>query len=407
MTKHNSSMRILARDFALCAGTVLLLHFLFAAISGKHLFADNPYNSYVIQVQSWLSGRLDVDYYSWLELAEFGGKYYVSFPPFPSYVLFLPVLLFGAGVDSVIALLSVLLGAACGVKLCHNMQLGSRQAVLLTCLLYLGTNMWQITVDAWVWFLAQNLSVTLCLMSFCFASEGMRGSSVFFLACAVGCRPFQILYLPLVFLLLWQSEKRTRESPLRFLFGKFYVYLPALTIGASYMALNYFRFGNPFEFGHNYLPEFTQAAEGQFSLSYIPENFGNLFRLTEGEGSVPWKLPQFNGMNLFLVIPLFCLYPIFAVAAFLRERSKKAVVLHTLTLLLIFMHIFLLLMHRTMGGYHFGNRYLLDTVPALFLITAAAAGKMKRDTLFSVCTQTALLFGLALNFYGTLSSYGI
>ena len=34
------------------------------------------------------------------------------------------------------------------------------------------------------------------------------------------------------------------------------------------MGYNLARFGNPLEFGHNYLPEFTRAADGQFSFAY-------------------------------------------------------------------------------------------------------------------------------------------
>ena len=43
----------------------------------------------MLQAQSWLEGRLDLGKdYPYLELAVFGGKYYVSFPPFPSYIMF-------------------------------------------------------------------------------------------------------------------------------------------------------------------------------------------------------------------------------------------------------------------------------------------------------------------------------
>lgn len=394
---------ILIRDIAFCAAAVLLLHLLFSMVSGKYLFSRNDYNSYVLQAQSWLSGRLDVEYRSWLELAEYGGKYYVSFPPFPSYVLLLPVMIFGSNVDGCAALLSMLLGVAFAVKLCHKAGLDSRKAVLLTCLLYLGTNMWQITVDAWVWFLAQNFSVTLTLAALYAGLCGRRGTSVFLLACAVGCRPFQIVYLPVIFLLLWRSgEKRSFPG---YFFRRFYVYLPALALGASYMVLNQLRFENPFEFGHNYLPEFTQAAKGQFSLSYVPQNFQNLFRFSDSAASGPWQFPKFDGMNLFLVTPLFALLPVFAAAAFFRKQERGSILFFGLCCLLICVHLFCILLHKTMGGYHFGNRYLLDTVPLVFYLTAAAAAAMRRDSLFYAAVQLALLLGLAVNFYGTLTSY--
>ena len=50
-----------------------------------------------------------------------------------------------------------------------------------------------------------------------------------------------------------------------------------VAIAVSYMLLNYFRFGNILEFGHNYLPEFMEQSEhGQFSVHYMVNNFKNI-----------------------------------------------------------------------------------------------------------------------------------
>ena len=46
------------------------------------------------------------------------------------------------------------------------------------------------------------------------------------------------------------------------------------------MGLNYARFDNPFQFGHDYLPEFAVEKEnGQFSPAYLAENWAKLWRL--------------------------------------------------------------------------------------------------------------------------------
>ena len=67
-----------------------------AAFAGQWPWQSNPYNSYALQTDSWLKGRLDLGQnYEWLELAIYQGKYFVSFPPFPSYVLIPFVVLFG------------------------------------------------------------------------------------------------------------------------------------------------------------------------------------------------------------------------------------------------------------------------------------------------------------------------
>ena len=77
-----------------------------AAFTGQWPWQSNPYNSYALQTDSWLKGRLDLGQdYPWLELAIYQGKYFVSFPPFPSYVLIPFVMIFGANTpDHLIAL---------------------------------------------------------------------------------------------------------------------------------------------------------------------------------------------------------------------------------------------------------------------------------------------------------------
>ena len=56
--------------------------------TGQWPWRANDYNTYALQADAWLHGRLDLGQdYPWLELAIYDGKYYASFPPFPSYVL--------------------------------------------------------------------------------------------------------------------------------------------------------------------------------------------------------------------------------------------------------------------------------------------------------------------------------
>ena len=67
---------------------ILAVHFVVGAFNGKWPWSGNAYNSYLLQAESWLQGRLDLGQnYEYLELAIFNNKFYVSFPPFPSYNL--------------------------------------------------------------------------------------------------------------------------------------------------------------------------------------------------------------------------------------------------------------------------------------------------------------------------------
>ncbi len=53
-------------------------------------FLTSVYDSYTRQAQVWWQGRADLsENIPWLELAEYNGRIFVSFPPFPSVVQFL------------------------------------------------------------------------------------------------------------------------------------------------------------------------------------------------------------------------------------------------------------------------------------------------------------------------------
>lgn len=394
---------------------VAALHVVFILLSGKTLLSPNIYNSYARQAAAWLEGRLDLGKnVPWLELANFQGRYYVSFPPFPSYVLLPFAMLFREPPDNLVAFAVTLAGTFFAVRLAQKLEVGDRESVLLAAFLYGANNLWQITVDGWVWFFAQNLSLMLTLLSFCRAADGKKGSAFFFLCAAVGCRPFQILYAPAVCLMLMRKRKRGLRW---LLWEEDQVLIPAALLAGSFLLLNFMRFGNPLEFGHNYLPEFMEAEHGQFSLTYLGENIKSLFRLPEWDPEAERLVfPQFNGVNIFLVFPLFILCLWAAAEKALRlsrgggNALKKGMRNDLMAFSLIVLHIFLLCCHRTMGGAHFGHRYIADVTPMAFCALAMDAAKVqgsaeKRSGPRQLCFWLLFAVGLLLNFFGVLEYY--
>ena len=108
----------------LCVTAVFFVAWTF---TGQWPWKSQAYNSYILQAQSWLEGRLDLGRdYPYLELAIFNNKYYVSFPPFPSYVM-LPFLLIGwNSCDSMIAFAVSLLGAVYTFKILKHFDIESK-----------------------------------------------------------------------------------------------------------------------------------------------------------------------------------------------------------------------------------------------------------------------------------------
>ena len=195
---------------------IAIFLWIIGAFTGMWPGDSNSYNSFALQADSWLNGRLDLGMdYEWLELAIFDGKYFVSFPPFPSYIL-LPFAVFcGANTpDNIINPIATVIGAIYAYKLCLKV-LGNEKnslAFLFTMILYLGSNTMFFIANGWVWFMAQNFSFTLTIMAVYYAYKACPGWSLFFWACAVGCRPFQILYFPVLLILMISTWKKNEHD---------------------------------------------------------------------------------------------------------------------------------------------------------------------------------------------------
>lgn len=369
------------------------------------LFCYNDYNSYTRQAVAWLEGRLDLgENITWLELAIYNGKYYVSFPPFPSYIM-LPFAFF-CGIntpDNMISLVITLIGVMYASKIALKYFGTSRYTVMLPVMLYSASAVLQVTVDSGVWFFAQNLSLTLSLMSIYYMLENRKGLTMFLLCCAVGCRPLQICILPFALYYIYiRSDGRTKLAKIKSLvFDKIYVYIPAALMASSFMLLNYLRFGNIFEFGHNYLPEFTESEFGQFDFSYILQNLGNLFRMPELTEDFKFVIQEFNGMNIFISFPIVILFVYLIIKQI--YTYKKLDVKIIIAFCLVILHILCLLSHKTMGGYHYGNRYIADTLPLVFL--SVCIMMKKDDKAEQILFDVLLIFGMVFNILGVFEFY--
>ena len=89
--------RWLTGIMTVCA--LLMVYMLIVYGLGMDLEKHSFYDSYTLQTMAWRNGETflaDGERYSWLELAIYQGKYYVSFPPFPSVALLPLTWIYGA-----------------------------------------------------------------------------------------------------------------------------------------------------------------------------------------------------------------------------------------------------------------------------------------------------------------------
>lgn len=359
-------------------------------LTGKGPFDTNVYNSYALQADAWRQGRLHLtENYSWLELAVYEGRYYVSFPPFPSYLLFPFTFIFGSQTpDNLI--LSVMIAVTVIYLYRLGLLLGLKEyaSMLGAMLVMIGSNQVFVMIDASVWFFAQMLCVMLSCMAVYYAVKGSGGLSLFFWACAVGCRPMQAVF---VFVLFWILGKKIHLKWL----------IPPSLVAFSYMLLNVVRFGNPLEFGHNYLPEFTEAEYGQFHIRYVAENINKLFHIPEFTEEGRMVIDHFGNLSVFIVSPIFGLFMVYLVAMCFKKEWKLLSVL-SMILALSAGYLFIVVMHKTMGGWHFGNRYTNDLL--VWLYYGILLVQVKYPGLFKYQIPL-LIWGMCLNVVGSVAVY--
>lgn len=396
--RHRDHAAALAGILFCLALALLLYH----SLAGGTLLHHNDYDSYALQAENWLAGRnyiADGENYLWLELAIYQGRYYHSFPPVPVLWMLPWVLAYGsaAAVPSNLAMALLALLCACGCyACCARAGLSSAAASCLTLFVSMGSNAFWLSTSGGVWFLAQMLGLCLALWGLFFAQRATAPSAALTSLCmalAVGCRPFYALLLALW--LVWYARRfpawKKLLPPL----------LPAVLAAACMMGYNLARFGNPLEFGRSYLPEFVRSPEGQFSLTYLLQNLTNLLRPITLDGDLQLHFAIFNGFFFLAANPLFLLCLLRGILVTVRRDARNpALPLPTRGWVLALgggITVLLLCLHRTLGGWQFGTRYLIDLFPWVILWFLARPRWQPRAGAWTLC-GAAVLF----NLYGAL-----
>ena len=385
--------------YVICPLAFLIVLWVAASFTGHWATEENPYRSYALQACAWLNGRLDLGKdYPWLELAIYEGKYYVSFPPFPSLVLLPFAAVLGTNTpDHWISLGFSIIGIIYAIRLYRAITGTYEMAERYVLFLFLGNGYLFIALQGgWVWYMAQTMCFTFSLMSLFYAANKHIGRAFAFLACAFGCRPMVVAYIPLILML--GTEKASVKTWMR----KGYRLIPACMIIGFYLMLNVARFDNPFEFGHTHLPEFVRSTEGQFSLNYATKNFKQLFRLPQTGGEHGMMIyDTYDCMAFWLIDPIIVSFMVMWLYALTRKRKAYGLNL-IIVPATICVHLMIVCCHKTMGGYQFGNRYIVDMLPYVFygLITYKQ-GVRKAEWL----NNPLFALGFSINLIGTVSTY--
>ncbi len=366
------------------------------------IVGSSVYNSYELQAKAWLKGQVFLDHnYENLELAIYNGHYFVSFPPLPSVFLLPFIIVFGDNIPT--NLISFILFSSCFFilyRILKKLKYNEFISILLSLAFTIGTNLISISMDSGVWFLAQLLNYLLCLLAVNSFLNKKKIYVFLFLALAVGCRPFSLIYMIMFFIYYLVSDKENK------LFVKLKInimyLLPSIIIGLCYMFYNYIRFDNILEFGHNYLPEFTEAVNGQFSINYLLPNLKELF-FNEIDVDSRLHLHFMMPFCFFIANPILIVYIYEMIKKYIKK--KKINFLNILVLIFVCINIILICLHKTLGAWQFGARYTIDILPFVFL--GLIYDNDVKEYRLNKLEIMIIILGVILNVFGTILMYTV
>jgi hypothetical protein len=323
-------------------------------------------------------------------------KYYVSFPPIPALLMVPFVAIWGTEFNDVLftllfaslnpILLWLLLGK---LRKDGYHSRSDKDIISLLVLAVFGTVYLFSAIRGEVWYTAHIIGITF-LLSYLLALFHKK----FFLAgLALGAgfltRTPLLMASLLVPILLFQQNgikdfKKSIKPVLLFSF-------PMAVALISIMVLNWLRFDNVFEFGHNYLQirwRYRIEKYGLFSVEYISRNLSvALTLLPRISTKFPFVQISPHGMALWLTTPLFF--------TLIRFRGRHKLFIPFMLVLVPIM--LMVLSYQNSGFVQFGFRFSLDFMPLLILLLAFDKWK------FGKLYYAFLVWGIAVNIFGAVT----
>jgi hypothetical protein len=388
---------------------------IFGALMGDRLATHSRDNHYVYMADGLLHGRLTIEgkpphNNDW---AKYEGKWFVSFPPLPAVLMMPGVAIQGLDFnDRLFTLFFAAAGPALLLALLQLLaargRLGRKpwELALLTAVYGVGTVYFFCAVQGSVWYTAHMVG-SVMLLGFLIAAVDARHPVLagLFLGLAFACRPPMALAAPFfVYEALRQGADDTstglwrwiasalrglgakRALRLAILFG-----LPLAVVVGLLLAMNAGRFGDPLDFGHNYLVV-RQTARiekwGLFHTHYLAHNLGvALTSLPWLSAEAPYVKVSMHGLALWFTTPalLWILWPRTATREYLWVAATAALVALPS------------LLYQNSGWVQFGYRFSLDFAPLLLLLLALGGRR------FGKLFVAAVVFGIAVNLFGALT----
>lgn len=324
-------------------------------------------------------------------------RHYMSFPPFPAFVMMPGFLIWGYDFNDVLfTVLNAALNALLLFTLLEYLRTRGlsartpRENVLLSILFTFGTVNFFSAIRGEVWYSALILAITAHAAYILFAIEARRPLLAgLMLGLGMATRTPIAFAVPFFALEMFRDGDRMRWPGWGTLLRKGALFAaPVLAIGLALMAYNQARFENPFEFGHTYIANGTRASirdHGLFSWWFLKANLAAAIT----NPPVIDTFPPFihitrHGLSLFFVTPalIYVLWPA-RWSAFARNAAITAAVVSIPDLF-----------YQNTGWEQFGYRFGLDFLPYLFLLLAVGGASFGTRTFKVLLVASFLMAAL-------------
>jgi hypothetical protein len=384
----------------------------YVAVAGPRASAPSENNHFVHLAESWLAGRLDQlsetppGYNDWACFDEAlgvcrpdafqrprpGQRWYVSFPPFPAAVILPAVAFFGRDFSDPLfwAMFAGLPPALLFVLLRRLREEGTsprtmREDLLLVVLFAFGSVYFSTAVQGSVWFAAHVVASALIVLFLLF---GLGARQPFWAGLMLGlCFLTRPSTHPFALLFLLEAMRASRPADAASapegasLWRAAWVWLrgvrwpvairawalffaPIAVVGGVAMWMNHARFGDPFDFGHQYLMiRWRGRIEtwGLFNYHFLSKNLAVfLASMPWLSATAPFVRISRHGLALWITSPNL-------MPAFWPKRvTGPMVALFASTALVALLD----LCYQNSGWVQFGYRFSLDYMPALVVLLA-------------------------------------
>ena len=335
-------------------------------------------------------------------------RYFVSFPPAPSWLMMPLAAVWGYDVNDVwftlfFAALNILLMFFLLERLAVGGVTGRsrRDNLWLTALFGFGTVHLWCAILGQVWFTALIVGITFTLAYIICAIDARRPLLAgIFLALAFATRTplvfsaiffFAFLLFPGGSWIGFQRERLRRAARKLALFCA-----PCLVVGIGLLWMNYVRFADFTEFGHSLLAGGMVRHIQEFGLfhwTYLSKNLSAAFTLLpQIQSEYPYVIVSRHGMSLLLTTPAF-IYLLWPRPA----ESDEQQFLHRLFWVTVAVIAIPGFLYQNTGFEQFGYRFSLDYT--VYLVALLALGRRPLTWVF----KALIVVGFIVNAFGAIT----